>query len=210
MQPTAAAILAIQDACVSVRTMATRDEYVRRFWSKVDKNGTVPTHRPELGQCWLWTAGCIRGGYGSFRWFKVHTKAHRLAYELTHGPIPDHMLACHACDVRNCCNPAHIWLGSTQQNTADMVAKNRQATGDAVCMRKYPEKRPRGTRNANARLSEEQVRAIRSRHLDRGETQTALAREFDIHQTCVSALVRGHTWAHVTSLPASESPTGDP
>jgi len=85
----------------------------------------------KTGDCWLWT-GCVTTfGYGFYRWKKpnkmVHT--HRIAWELEHGPIPEGMHVLHKCDVRPCCNPAHLWLGTHQENMADMRAKGRAWKG---------------------------------------------------------------------------------
>lgn len=97
-------------------------ERIRRFWSKVDKNGPVPQHRPDLGPCWVWTKGLSSRGYGVFAVaIGKQNLAHRVAYELLIGPIPagltvDHL--CHnahptckggpTCTHRRCVNPAHL------------------------------------------------------------------------------------------------------
>jgi hypothetical protein len=87
---------------------------------KVDDNG-----------CWLWTGFKGNSGYGNFeinnnkKDGRVTMKVHRLSYEIFKGPIPEGMLVCHTCDVRECCNPEHLWLGTQQQNIADMMAKGR-------------------------------------------------------------------------------------
>lgn len=82
-----------------------------RFWAKVDKNGPVPAARPDLGPCWLWTAS-TRWGFGMFKWSETDTKgtraAHRLAYELLVGPIPDDLTLDHLCCVAACVNPEHL------------------------------------------------------------------------------------------------------
>lgn len=79
-----------------------------RFWKCVNKNGPIPSYRPELGPCWIWTAA-THGGYGTF-WYENHTKsqAHRFAYELLVGPIPDDLQLDHLCRVHGCVNPAHL------------------------------------------------------------------------------------------------------
>lgn len=79
-----------------------------RFWSKVDKNGPVPPHAPELGPCWLWTATRSDTGYG---WFSLGRGkgigAHRYAYELLVGPIPLGLHLDHLCRIRPCIRPSH-------------------------------------------------------------------------------------------------------
>ena len=83
--------------------------------------------------CKLWTGARIkRYGYGQFG-VKVDGKwgmrrAHRVAWEIAHGPIPDGLCVLHDCDVTNCVNPAHLFLGTQTQNMADMRAKGRGST----------------------------------------------------------------------------------
>lgn len=73
-------------------------DWVERFWQKVDRSG----------DCWLWTAGRTPEGYGKF-WLGGKTVlAHRVAYTLEHGPIPDRLHLDHLCRVRHCVNPAHM------------------------------------------------------------------------------------------------------
>lgn len=80
-----------------------------RFWSKVDKNGPAPAHRPDLGPCWLWTACKAPFGYGRFYVSKVGADyAHRVAFRRVHGPIPDKLELDHLCRRRDCVNPSHL------------------------------------------------------------------------------------------------------
>jgi hypothetical protein len=84
-----------------------------RFWKRVNKTDT----------CWLWT-GPRLGGYGRF---PGGILAHRVAWQLTNGPVPDGLKVCHRCDVMLCVNPNHLFLATQYENIQDMVRKDRHA-----------------------------------------------------------------------------------
>jgi hypothetical protein len=152
----------------------TLDE--EKFWAQVSPE-------PNTG-CWLWTLACNFDGYGS-AWFKgALRRAHRVAWEMTHGPIPGRAYVCHRCDVPACVNPAHLFLGTQTDNMRDMATKGR-------------DRKARGSRVASSKLTEEQVASIRARYASGGVTQTDLSREFGVSQVMVSKIVRRAFWAHV-------------
>jgi hypothetical protein len=96
------------------------------FWLKVDRNG--PIHPVLLTQCWNWTARRGRGGYGRItlsRPTRGQTVAHRVAWELTNGPIADGLRVLHHCDNPACCNPSHLFLGTILDNNRDRDKKGR-------------------------------------------------------------------------------------
>lgn len=89
---------------------------VERFWEKVDQSG----------DCWLWMGGRNDDGYGIVQWEGHVTGAHRVAYEISVGPIPEGKLVLHSCDNPSCVNPNHLWIGDQSDNAADSVAKGRK------------------------------------------------------------------------------------
>jgi hypothetical protein len=104
--------------------------------------------------------------------------AHRAAWELTNGPVRNGLFVLHRCDNRACVNPAHLFLGTHDDNMADMVSKGRQA---------------RGSVNGRAKLTEESVREI----LAVPTQGRVLAKRFGVTPQCISRVRRGHAWAHV-------------
>lgn len=158
-----------------------------RFWSKVIKTDN----------CWLWTAG--RAGsqlYGAFKIDGIQRRAHRVAWELVNGPIPPGLVVLHACDNPICVNPAHLRLGTNAENSADMVAKGRQATGEHSGSRLHLEKRPRGERHHKAKLTEAQVREMRTL-AESGVSSPKLAKQFGITKAAVLDIIHRRHWSHI-------------
>jgi hypothetical protein len=88
---------------------AHRSESVEvRFWAKVNRDGPIPEYAPDLGPCWIWTAGLSGRGYGQFSGAAGRVKAHRWAYENEHGPVPDGLDLDHLCHVPACVRPSHL------------------------------------------------------------------------------------------------------
>lgn len=142
------------------------------------------TEPEPMSGCWLWT-GCVNhAGYGVMSAPGTRERlAHRVAFTVAHGPIPDGLCVLHRCDVPSCINPAHLFLGTRAVNNADRDAKGRR-------------NQARGVRIACARLTDEVVRSIRELGAA-GESHRSIARHFGIGHTTVGCVLRGTYWAHV-------------
>jgi len=179
---------------VAAKTIPPAD----RFWPKVNKDG--PVHSVFGTPCWLWT-GTTHKGYGLF-WIpgRSPAKAHRVAWELINGPIPDGLNACHRCDNPPCCNPDHLFLGTLADNNRDMLTKGRAsgggATGDRHGSRTHPEKLKRGEAHGMSYLTEEAVRTIRADYAT-GVTQATLAWRYRVEPTTIRRVLKRETWKHV-------------
>ena len=91
----------------------------QRFWSKVNKDGPTPGHRPELGQCWLWDASTWEG-YGVFRAGKNMTRSHIWAWEAENGPTPEGLELDHLCRTTQCVRPSHLEAVTHAENLRRM------------------------------------------------------------------------------------------
>jgi hypothetical protein len=146
---------------------------VARFWAKVRRSG------PDA--CWLWTASTWRNGYGQFRvqlpggaGKQKTCGAHQVAYAVSHGSIPLGAHVLHKCDVKRCCNPQHLFVGTHADNMRDASAKGRLSV-----------QRPSGQKVTDEQIAE-MVELRRS-----GLTLEAIAGRFDVSRSYVSFIVRG-------------------
>jgi hypothetical protein len=142
-----------------------------RFWPKVD--------RRDPDECWPWIAKATHPfGYGRMTAGRGnHLKAHRIAYALEHGSVPDGESVLHECDSPPCCNPRHLFLGSQQKNIEDMRGKGRGS---------MPPKHV-GDNHPRAKYTAEQGRRIA------GDPRpaAAVAKEYNVSAKTVYLLRRG-------------------
>jgi len=147
-----------------------------RFWHKVDRRGE--------DECWPWLGSIGKHGYGFLYRGKEDggmVTSHRASWLIHNGPIEDGLFVLHHCDVRECVNPRHLYLGDVRDNARDAVARGRV---------------PRGERAGASKLTESDVIEIR-RLSGEGVLQREIAERFGIQRGQVSRIVHRHQWRHV-------------
>lgn len=120
-------------------------------------------------------------GYGATHFNGKQQLAHRVSWEIANGPIPQGMCVRHSCDNPVCVNPAHLFLGTKADNSADMARKRRSALGE---------------RHGNAKLTETDVRQIREMRAG-GTMRRDIAARFAITPEHVDQIVRRRNWTHI-------------
>ena len=147
--------------------------------------------RIPMSGCWIWE-GMIANGYGRLRTDtdpnKALSGAHRVAWELYRGPIPDNMQVCHSCDVPCCVNPNHLFIGSASENMQDAARKGRMNW-------RAGEKRnlPVGESSHQTTLKNSDVISIRASD----ETGPVLARRYGVSVNTISRIRRRLVWRHL-------------
>lgn len=144
---------------------------MKRFWDKVNKSN----------DCWEWTAGKLNGGHGSFKLDGKTVAAHRVAYELCVGKIPNGVVIRHDCDNPPCCNPDHLSPGSQLENMKDKVDRGRAASGNQ-----------RAASLKRSKLTMIDVKFIR--HWLKSYTQKSIAEVFGVTHQAISNISRGRSW----------------
>ena len=148
------------------------EKFGKRFWRKVDKTG----------DCWLWM-GRLAHGYGTISITPTKHQifillAHRVAWELTHGKIPDGLLICHRCNNPQCVNPDHLYPGTPQDNANDRVAAGRHTAGARV----------------TSKLTEQQAREIREKYRRGYTSMRFLGRQYGVSHETVRLIVSNQAW----------------
>lgn len=162
--------------------MNTHKQMIAFITMSIDSRGT---------KCIEWPFRRDRYGYGEL----VHKgirKAHRVAYQFSHGDLTESMHVLHRCDNPCCINPSHLWLGTHADNMADMRSKERNERKKGISF--FDNK---GMRHGKAKLSDENIDAIRRLSVDGSMTQTSIASMFGVSRSTVFDIQRRRTWKHI-------------
>lgn len=154
-----------------------------RFWDRVDR----------AGDCWVWTGSTNKNGYGWFWWNGKNQRSHRVAWELTHGPIESDVKVLHTCDNPTCVNPDHLYPGTDADNMRDKVERGRQTKGEDV---------------NTAKLTRGDVVELREAYAS-GISMVVLCERFAVSKSQVCRIVRGQSWKHVGGPVASKAQRRD-
>lgn len=139
--------------------------------------------------CHPWTGSLTSTGYGQFNGGDG-LKAHRYAYRWAHdGDLDPDELVRHTCDNPPCVNPAHLVKGSQLDNVHDAIERNRFVP--------LPPDVARGTRNVNAKLTDDLVRQLRAEHATGQWTTRQIGDRYGISQVTAASAIRRATWSHV-------------
>jgi len=134
--------------------------------------------------CWEWTAGKNPRGYGVINDGTRIQLAHRVAWLLEHGNLPEGLGILHRCDNPGCVRPSHLFVGTRADNNADMMAKGRYRAGSNP---------PRGASAWCAKLTEDDIRAIRASE----ERGVALAAKYNVTKSTITDIRKRRSWAHI-------------
>lgn len=143
------------------------------FWARVLKTDN----------CWLWLGAKQARGYGFVKYHGRQHGAHRIAWQLINGPIPDGMSVCHHCDNPQCVRPEHLFIGTTSDNMIDCSRKGRLVDNS-------------GANQGRSRLTEIDVVEIRT--MDKcGISQREIASKYSVSQPLISMILSRKTWRHI-------------
>lgn len=172
----------------TIRKWMDKNDIPRRGYGPLEQRFELYYEKGDGGDaCWEWKMRLNEWGYGQIWDDGKQRKAHRVAYELHNGEIPDDAYICHTCHNEACVNPDHLYAGDPQSNVDDAIERGT-----------FMSTRPEGSQVGTAKLTEDEVREIKRKYKNDEATQGELADEYDMGQTQISRIVRGERWAQVT------------
>ena len=158
---------------------------LKRFWSKIQVL--------DEDSCWPWLGGKTKDGYGLFSICRLNEDkkyyVHRISLSIKDN---NQQVVCrHSCDNPTCCNPHHLSWGTHQDNSDDMVSRNRQGRNGGS-----DGTHNRGTDNHNHKFGESDIIEIR-RMYETGYNMSQIANAYQVHKTCIQKIVRRLSWKHI-------------
>ena len=146
---------------------------IDRFWSKVNKTDN----------CWEWTTGLNKNGYGHFHANGEDIRAHRFSFQNHHNRlIEDGMCILHSCNNPICVNPTHLSEGTNAENSKYMVQTGRSFKGE---------------KNPASKITEAQVLEIRAEYAKGETTHRKLGKEYGICHSIICDIINRKTWQHI-------------
>lgn len=169
----------------------TESDYTR-FWGRAILTA-------NQNNCWYWQGAKDTAGYGSFSVGGINYTSNRFAYFLYHNADPKIMHVLHKCDNKTCVNPNHLFLGTNYDNVLDKMAKGRQGRpiGALSGASTHPEKILRGSKIGTSKLIESDIIIIRTKYLNGNISTYALAKEYNMTQSNMWAIVNKKIWKHI-------------
>ena len=146
-------------------------------WLSLRERFDIQHEEVSVSGCWIWTGTCSHSGYGQIKENYRTRLAHRVSWEIHNGAIPEGIVVCHRCDVPQCVNPAHLFLGTMKDNVADMLSKGRGSDR-------------KGDKHPNSKISNSEILEIIRLH-KAGHMGKEIASRFGISRGYVSQLING-------------------
>lgn len=165
----------------SLLSHLNEDEYsliLTRFHDKYLRRG--------VSECWEWIASKNPKGYGRLNVFGDVRLAHRLSYEIFNGDSTSGSLVCHLCDNPSCVNPRHLYLGTPQDNSSEMVSKGRHVP-------------VQGEGHFSAKLTEQDVITVRSLYESQEFTRAEISRMYGVDFKTIDSICKRKAWTHVNT-----------